>query len=185
MDQKLLERIVKGCVEGRREQQHELYRLFADEMFRVCMYYSRDYQEAQDVMQEGFIRVFRSISTFRYQGSLAGWIKRIMINVALEKYRKEHPLQVVTNSYTGNEKVEVDDDLSEVDARDLVGFIQELSPQYRMVFNLFAVEGYSHKEIGKLLGISEGTSKSNLSRARAILQGKVEKYYYSSAKNIR
>ena len=146
-------------------------------MFAVCLQYAGDYEDAKDVLQEGFIRVFQNLHQYQRKGSFEGWIRRIMINTALEKYRDKYYLNRVDNQ---DEKIEegMDDEvLEDLSAQDLMKMIQELSPKYRMVFNLYAIEGYSHKEISALLNISEGTSKSNLSRARAILKGKLKNYY--------
>lgn len=145
-------------------------------MFGVCLQYSDNYEDAKDILQEGFIKVFSNLNQFKGKGSFEGWIRRIMVNTALEKYRDKHYLNSVNEDEA--EKLERTDIniLDEISAKDLLKVIQELSPRYRMVFNLFAIEGYSHKEISALLDISEGTSKSNLSRARAILQEKLINY---------
>ena len=174
-----LDEVLKGCVSGKRKSQEQLFNLFSEEMFGVCLYYSKDYTEAEDTLHEGFMKVFQKISQFQGKGSLAGWIKRIMINTALEKYRKQNLMYAVGEDIYHENNIDpgnVIDDLSE---HDLLNMVRELSPKYRMVFNLFAIDGYSHKEISEMLEISEGTSKSNLARARYILQKKVNKYFYS------
>lgn len=174
---KSLSDIITGCLEGNSLAQGQLYQRFAGKMFAVCLQYSGDYDEAKDVLQEGFIRVFLNLKQFEEKGSFEGWMRRIMINTALEKYRDKYYLNRVDNQSETIE-VGVDDDVFEdLSSQDLLRMIRELSPKYRMVFNLYAIEGYSHKEISALLNISEGTSKSNLSRARAILQEKVKQYY--------
>ncbi len=182
MKQKSTEEIIKGCISGKRASQQQLFERYADEMFGVCLYYSKDRTEAEDTLHEGFMKIFQKISQYKGSGSFAGWMKRIMINTALEKYRKNTQLYAVGDDdyqLEGDiDPVNVIDDLS---VRDLMQMIRELSPQYRMVFNLYAIEGYSHKEIGEMLGISEGTSKSNLARARNILQKKVKQQYYTSS----
>lgn len=145
-------------------------------MFGLCLQYTNEYEEAKDILQEGFIRVFTNLDQYNQKGSFEGWIRRIMINTALEKYRDKHYFARVDDEIEKSEEIiEVDlvDDLS---AQELMKFIHDLSPKYRMVFNLYAIEGYSHKEISVLLNISEGTSKSNLSRARTILQEKIFNY---------
>lgn len=169
--------IIHGCLEGDSIAQEQLYQRFAGKMFAVCLQYSGDYDEAKDVLQEGFIRVFLNLKQFEEKGSFEGWMRRIMINTALEKYRDKYHLNRVDNQSENMEVGVVDDVLEDLSAQDLLRMIRELSPKYRMVFNLYAIEGYSHKEISALLNISEGTSKSNLSRARAILQEKVKQYY--------
>ena len=142
-------------------------------MYGVCLMYSRDTEEAKDILQEGFIKIFQKLNQFSGKGSFEGWMRRIFINSALEKLRikkavllADEDMEVLAG--------EVDDKIIDLlSAKDLLQMIQDLSPQYRLVFNLYAIEGYSHKEISKRLNISEGTSKSNLSRARSILQEKV------------
>jgi len=174
---KALSDIIKGCLEGNSKAQELLYEQFAGKMFAVCLRYCGDYEEAKDVLQDGFIRVYSNLQQFHKKGSFEGWIRRIMINTALEKYRDKYYLNRVDNQ---EERIEIkveDDVFEDLSAQDLMRMIQELSPKYRMVFNLYAIEGYSHKEISALLKISEGTSKSNLSRARAILQEKLKNYY--------
>ncbi len=169
--------IINGCLEGNSKAQEQLYQRFAGKMFAVCLQYSGDYEQAKDVLQEGFIRVFSNLHQFHKIGSFEGWIRRIMINTALEKYRDKYYLNRVENQEEDLEVGVNDEVFEDLSAQDLLRMIRELSPKYRMVFNLYAIEGYSHKEISALLNISEGTSKSNLSRARAILQGKLKNYY--------
>ena len=140
-----------------------------------------DYTEAEDTLHEGFMKVFQKIDQFKFKGSLAGWIRRVMINTALEKFRKQNQLYALGDDYESTEDIQQENVISDLSAQDLIKLIRELTPKYRMVFNLFAIEGYSHKEIGEMLGISEGTSKSNLARARYILQKKVKKYFYIKA----
>ena len=181
MDRDRLDDIVKGCISGKRKAQEQLFKRFSDEMFGVCLYYSKDYTEAEDTLHEGFMKVFQKISQFQGKGSLAGWIKRIMINTALEKYRKH------TQMYAIGEDIDAELDIvpervtQDLAVQDLLNLVRELSPQYKMVFNLYAIDGYSHKEISEMLGISEGTSKSNLARARYILQEKVKQKFYSNS----
>ena len=177
--------IVKACIKGNRKAQKQLYQLFADKMFGVCMRYADDVDEAKDILQDGFIKVFMNLEQFNHKGSFEGWVRRIMVNTALEKFRDKSYLFAV-NMEQGYESKdsEYDHILSELAVQDLLKLIQELSPQYRMVFNLYAIEGYSHKEICEMLNIKEGTSKSNLSRAREILKKKVKKYYGIKIKSI-
>jgi RNA polymerase sigma-70 factor (ECF subfamily) len=173
--------VIKGCVSGKRKAQEQLFKFFSEEMFGVCLYYSKDYTEAEDTLHEGFIKVFLKIEQFQFKGSLAGWIRRIMVNTALEKYRKNVQMYAIGDDIEMENDIEPSNVLETLSAEELIKMIHDLTPKYRMVFNLYAVEGYSHKEISLMLGISEGTSKSNLARARNILQQKVKKYYYSSA----
>ena len=142
-------------------------------MYGVCLRYARDATEAEDNLQDGFVRVFSAIGQFRNEGSFEGWIRRIMVNVSLEKYRKTHllyPVEDVTVYMDESDVFEMPDVLT---AEELLRLIQELPPRYQMVFNLYVVEGLNHQEISREMQISEGTSKSNLARARAILKKKV------------
>lgn len=168
-----LEDCIRKCSAGDRKEQTALYNHFAPKMFGVCMRYSRDIIEAEDNLQEGFVRIFTKIDQYSFKGSFEGWMRRIMVNTSLEKFRKNNHLYPVEDImiYEGNSFTE--ETISGISAMDLLKIIQKLPPRYRMVFNLYAIEGYSHQEIGKLMNISEGTSKSNLSRARVILQKKV------------
>ncbi|MCF8367505.1 MAG: RNA polymerase sigma factor [Bacteroidales bacterium] len=181
MKQDNLDEIVKGCVSGKRKFQERLFNLFSDEMFGVCRYYSKDYTEAEDTLHEGFMKVFQKISQFKGKGSLAGWIRRIMINTALEKFRRQHQMYAVGDDFYFEGDIDPRSVIDDLSAQDLLKLIGELSPQYRMVFNLYAIEGYSHHEIAEMLSISEGTSKSNLARARYVLQKKIKKLFYSSS----
>ncbi|GET30003.1 DNA-directed RNA polymerase sigma-70 factor [Prolixibacter sp. SD074] len=152
-------------------------------MYGVCLRYSKDATEAEDNLQEGFIRVFTKIDQFGFRGSFEGWMRRIMVNTSLEKFRKQNNLYPVENITVYEGKQLGEDLLAQITADELLQVVQELPAHYRMVFNLYAIEGYSHKEIGDKMGISEGTSKSNLSRARVILQKKVyEKFGIEKSK---
>ncbi len=172
-----LHKVIRGCQENQPEAQRELYELFKTKMFGTCLRYAGNYDDAQDILQEGFIKVFEKIHQFGFKGAFEGWIRKVMVNTALEKYRV-HYRHVPVEDLPVQPDVEEDHDVSsDIDANELVRLVQELSPKYRVVFNLYAIEGFTHKEIAELLNISEGTSKSNLSRARTILQEKVNKYY--------
>lgn len=180
-----LQKIIEGCIQGKSKAQEELFKLYADDLFAVCVYYSPNQAEAEDTLHEGFLKVFQNISSFKGSGSIKGWIRKILINTALEKYRKKSPMYVLDNEdYTQVEDLNHEDAISTISADDLIQLIQELSPQYRMVFNLYALEGFSHKEIAKKLNISEGTSKSNLARARSILQKKVKQNFFVSSSRL-
>lgn len=168
--------IVQNCLAGDANAQELLYNKYSGKMYGVCLQYSDNYDDAKDILQEGFIKVFTRLHQYKGKGSLEGWIRKIMVNTALEKYRDKHYLNKVDEDASAIPEKTDHNIIDELSARDLMKVIQELTPKYRMVFNLFAIEGYSHKEISALLEISEGTSKSNLSRARAILQGKLANY---------
>ncbi|MBI9036488.1 MAG: RNA polymerase sigma factor [Bacteroidales bacterium] len=182
MDNIQIVEIIKGCISGKRKAQKKLYDLFSDDLFGICLYYSKNRDEAEDVLHEGFMKVYNNISTFKHKSSLFSWMKKIIINTALERYRKQYYLTPVTDLSENIEDIDRENVINHLSSKDLIKLIQDLSPKYRMVFNMYAIEGYSHKEISKKLNISEGTSKSNLSRARAILQNKVRKYFYMEIK---
>lgn len=167
--------IISGCLKGNRRDQELLYRRHAARLYAVCLQYSGNDEEARDILQEGFIKVFENLSHYKHEGSFEGWVRRIMVNTALERYRSKNHLRMVDDiDQVPEPDAEPDnEDYAGLQAVDLMTIIRELPPKYRMVFNLFAIEGYSHKEISKMMNISEGTSKSNLSRARVILQRRV------------
>ena len=172
-----LEEIIHKCQNGNSGAQTALYHLFSAKMYGICLRYAKDSAEAEDFMQEGFVRVFNKINQFEFKGSFEGWIKRIMVNTALEKFRKNDRLYPVEEMRIFESIEYVEETISSITANDLLRIIQKLPPRYRMVFNLFAIEGYSHLEIAEMMKISEGTSKSNLSRARVILQKSVTEYF--------
>ncbi len=172
-------KLIKGCIKGDTKCYEQLYTRFAPKMFGICLRYSKDYHTAEDILQEGFIKVYKNLAKFRFEGSFEGWVRRIFVNTAIEHFRKSvnlYPIGEFANS--PDERV---DDLTveKLAVEDILKMVQSLSPGYRTVFNLYVIEGYPHKDIAKMLGISEGTSKSQLARARYLLQKKitnVEKY---------
>jgi RNA polymerase sigma factor (sigma-70 family) len=160
-------------VPAKRPQHELLYRTLAPKMMAVCMRYANDKDEAQDILQEGFIKMFNNAHRFRGEGSLEGWIRHIMVNTAITRYRKLKPLVLVDempeqNNYYGNSY-----NAHGLEAQDLLKIIQQLPKTYRSVFNMYAIEGYSHQEIGSSLGISELLSRTNLHRARVILKNRI------------
>ena len=168
-----LEQLINNCKKNDIKAQETLYRLYSSKLFSVCLKYSRNYEEAQDNLQEGFLLIFDKINQFSFKGSFEGWIKRLMVNYILQQYRKETFLNIVKEEIADDiEEVEIDDENVSMDY--LLKIIQELPDKYRLVFNLYAIDGYSHQEISDMLKISVGTSKSNLSRARVILKDKIE-----------
>jgi RNA polymerase sigma-70 factor (ECF subfamily) len=177
-----IEHIIKGCKSGKHEAYEELYKLFAARMWAVCLRYARDYDNARDILQDSFIKVYEKINQFEGRGSIEGWIRRIVVNTALGEYRKQHHLSIDAVNNSEDDEKNYENFECNLEAEELLILIKELPPQYRMVFNLYAIEGYSHKEIGDMLSISEGTSKSNLSRARSILQKKLEMFETNSMK---
>ena len=168
--------LIQGCIINDRRMQEELYSRFAPKMYSVCLRYAGNAEEAEDILQEGFIKIFRKISSFRSEGSFEGWIRRIFVNTSIEHFRRKIYLQPISeqeeNTLEGK-SLSILDKLAE---RDIIQLIQQLSPGYRTVFNMYVIEGYTHKEIGEMLGISEGTSKSQLSRAKVILQEMVKDF---------
>ena len=168
--------LISGCMEGNRRMQEELYKRFSPRMYAVCLRYAGSSEEAEDILQEGFIKIFKKLDSFRGEGSFEGWIRRIFVNTSIEHFRRKRYLQPVTekeeNTLEGN-SLSALDGLAE---KDILGLVRQLSPGYRTVFNMYVVEGYTHKEIGDMLGISEGTSKSQLSRAKVILQDMVRQF---------
>ena len=168
--------LLDGCLAGSRLMQKYLYERFAGRMMAVCLRYAQTTFEAEDVLQEGFLTVFKNLGSFRRECPLEFWIRRIMVNAALRQHRRNAPLVAVSDGGEYPEDLAGEEfTLSNYNFEELLGLIQDLAPRYQMVFNLFAIEGYGHKEIGELLGISEGTSKSQYSRARAILKNKIER----------
>lgn len=166
-----LTQLIQGCIEGNRHSQNQLYLLFAPKMFGVCLRYSKNRQEAEDIVQEGFVQVFKSLKSFKYKGSFEGWVKKIMVYCAIQHYRskpKMHP--VVTIETVDIEETGDEDIMSQLGKKELLSMVQALPPAYRMVFNLYVFEGMKHREIAELLHISEGTSKSNFFDAKVILQ---------------
>jgi len=172
-----LNELVKQCAKNDRRAQEEIYQLFSGKLFSICLKYSKNKQEAQDNFQDGFITIFNKIGQFKFKGSFEGWLKRVMVNTILLKYRQKNVLNLITEEIPDEVIVDIDDD--EVSLDFLLNLIQELPDRYRMVFNLYVLDGFSHKEISKMLQIAEGTSKSNLARARAILKQKIVTYQES------
>ena len=165
------EQLVKECVSGKHSAQKKFYDLFAKKMMGVCLRYTNNYEEAQDVLQEGFIKIFNKLPLFESKGSLEGWIRRIMVNTALDAYRKAKKHQ--KNVDVGSVEFMLDSTdfiIESINADDLLEIIRSIPEGYRVVFNLFAIEGYSHKEIADQLGVTESTSKSQYSRAKKMLR---------------
>ncbi len=166
--------LIQACCRGERAAQQGLYERYAPRLFAICLRYADDYHQAEDLLQEGFLKVFRHIANFRAEGSFEGWLRRIFVNTAIEHHRRRHHLYPLVD--VADTEIELHDEgaLQQLAASDLLDMVNSLSPGYRTVFNLYAIEGYNHKDISEMLGISEGTSKSQLARARVILQRKVE-----------
>ncbi|MEY8862582.1 RNA polymerase sigma factor [Tenacibaculum singaporense] len=162
--------------------QAQVYQLFSGKLFALCLKYSRNYQDAEDILQDSFLTIFKKMPQYQHKGSFEGWMKRITINTALQKYREKSPLQLVSEAPDEEIVEEVELETENVNIDVLLEFIQSLPDRYRLVFNLYVLDNYSHKEIAELLNISVGTSKSNLSRARQILKKEMELYQAKEAK---
>lgn len=164
--------LIAGCVANNRAVQRQLYEQYYGGMLSICMRYSNDYEEAKDILNEGFMKVFKNIHKFEPRHSLASWIKRIMINTAIDHYRKnkKHNQQVDIEYAVNEADVSSHSVLNRLSAAEIMKLVQRLTPAYRTVFSLYVIEGYKHHEIASMLEISEGTSKSNLAKARAKLQ---------------
>lgn len=167
--------LMEGCKADNRKMQELLYKQTSAKMLAVCMRYAKDRMEAEDSLQVGYIKIFQKIKEYRGDGSFEGWMRRIMVNTAIESYRKNIKSMNVVPIDDAFDQPAVGFDFSRLGMQDLMRLIQNLADGYRMVFNMYAIEGYSHKEIGEMLGISEGASKSQLSRARAILKQEIIK----------
>lgn len=170
-----IDSLLEGCRKGDRKAQESLYKTMASRMMGVCTRYAKDTFEAEDVLQMGFVKVFQKVSEFRGEGSFEGWIRRIMVNTAIESYRKNLRTLNVVDIDEVYDQPQSTFDMSGLELKDLLKLVQQLSNGYRLVFNMYVIEGYSHKEIATELGITEGASKSQLSRARAILKEKIIK----------
>ena len=174
-----IKQLILDCKKQEPKAQEQLYNLLSSKMFSVCLKYSRNYAEAQDNMQDGFLLLFKKIDQFDFKGSFEGWVKRLFINFILYQYRKVNVIEVVNSNIP--DKVEVETDIDEDIPLDyLLKIIQELPDRYRLVFNLYVLDGYTHKEIAEMLEISSGTSKSNLARAKMILKEKLEQSHSQS-----
>ena len=187
--QEELKKLVKDCAKNNRRAQGELFKMFYGKMLAVCLRYMNDHDTAQEVLQQSFIKIFEKIEIFDFKGSLEGWIRRIVTNTAIDAIRKSK-----RNPFLSDDdqffKDEVVNDFEKEEEMNIVGLraeaameaIQELSPAYRTVFNLYVIEEYSHKEIAEKLGVSEGTSKSNLAKAkmnlRKILKNKHASHFW-------
>jgi RNA polymerase sigma factor (sigma-70 family) len=168
--------LIRGCIGGDRRYQEALYLQYSPKMYSICLRYCNNNNDAQDVLQDGFVKVFRNLDQFRGEGSFEGWMRRIFVNTAIEHFRKKINIatipEAVENTFEDKDWTAFD----RLGEKDILAAVRELSPGYRTIFNMYVVEGYSHKEIGEALGINEGTSKSQLARARVILQKVIEKF---------
>jgi len=179
------EEIVNGCIAGKASAQERLYRRYAPKMLGLALRYTKSMQEAEDVLQDAFIKVLRYIPGYKAEGSLEGWIRKIVVNTALNHYRDTKKL--LANAEIDDEYNSVKEDTSvysNFNTEDLLNLIQSLPEGYRVVFNLYEIEGYNHREIGEMLEISENTSKSQLAKARIQLRMKLEALQMERIKKI-
>lgn len=167
-----IKQIIQRCKKQDIKAQEELYRLYSHKLFAVSLKYSGSFQQAEDNLQDAFLMIFRKIEQYKSKGSFEGWLKRIVITTALQKYRKQAVFEIIREDHLSEPEIEIDEDTVSVDF--LLKIIQDLPERYRQVFNLYALDGFSHREIAELLNISTGTSKSNLARARVILKKNIE-----------
>lgn len=168
----ILEQLINECTKNNTKAQEQLYHLLAPKLFAVCLKYSRSYEEAQDNLQESILLIFEKIGQYKNSGSFEGWAKRVVINYVLQQYRNQKVFEIISEKIPDTDEVEIEDENISIEF--LTKIIQELPDRYRLVFNLYVMDDYSHKEIAEMLGINIGTSKSNLARAKAILKDKIE-----------
>lgn len=177
-----LEQLIEQCKKNDAKAQSQIYKLFASKLFSLSLKYSRNHAEAEDNLQDAFVTIFKKIAQFNNKGSLEGWMKRVAINTALQRYRSVGVFDIVNEDQIEDVTIEIDNDNIHLDF--LLQIIQELPDRYRLVFNLYVLDDYSHKEIAEMLDISIGTSKSNLARSRLILMDKIERYKAGSNSQI-
>jgi len=170
-----LNELILKCKKQDSKAQEALYKQYSGILFAICLRYSPNKTEAEDNLQDAFITIFKKIEQYKAKGSFEGWIKRVTVNTVLQKYRKQKIYNI-----DDEERIEQEDDVTveteTVPLDFLLKIIQELPDRYRLVFTLYVLDDYSHKEIAEMLGISDGTSKSNLARARGILKNKIDNY---------
>ena len=169
-----LKQLIENCKINDTKAQGELYKLFSSKLFAICLKYSRNYAEAEDNLQDAFLTIFDKIEQYKSKGSFEGWIKRVTVNTVLQRYRNEKVFDIINENTAENVELDVEEDTVSIDY--LLKIIQELPDRYRLVFNLYVLDGYSHKDIAEMLEINIGTSKSNLARARLILKQTIEDY---------
>lgn len=179
-DKEEVKQLIKQCVKEDRKSQKFLYEYFYGKMLAVCMRYATDYSEAQDILHEGFIKVFAKLKSFKNEGSFEGWIRRIIVNSAIDYVRSKKKLTFDSEEKSIIDNIKDEDDalieektFSKIKAELIIELIQKLSPAYKTVFNLYVIEEYTHKEIAEMLNVSIGTSKSNLAKAK----GKIRNLY--------
>ena len=185
LDELTDEQLLYQCLNNNRKAQNILYKKFSPKLFGTCLRYSKNNTDAEDILQEGFIKIFKYLKDFRNEGHFEGWMRKIMVTTALNFYKRKSLLnKEVDPEFVNAPSMSVPDVISLLSSEELLSMIQELPDGYRMVFNLNTIEGYSHKEIGKIMNISVNTSKSQLSRARNSLQNKINKIFELEKTNL-
>lgn len=174
-----LDELIQKCKKQDATAQGELYKQYSRALFAICLRYSPNYTEAEDNLQDAFITIFKKVEQYNGKGSFEGWIKRVTVNTVLQKYRKQRTFEIVDEGQI-EDNAEEEVESEEIPLEFLLKIVQELPDRYRLVFTMYVMDGYQHKEIAEMLGISDGTSKSNLARGRMILKNKIEDY---NAKN--
>jgi len=176
-----LEHIISECQKNKRKAQNELFTKYKDTLYFLSLKYCRNEADAEDNLQESFMTIFEKIKTYKGKGSFEGWMKRITIYKAIDRYKKQK--EFPTEEFPSLEDTSIEKELTKIPLGTLLGFVQELPDQYRLVFNLFQLDGYSHREVSQMLSISESTSKSNYHRAKLILKQKITDYHLEVQKN--
>jgi RNA polymerase sigma-70 factor (ECF subfamily) len=179
-----VEQIVKGCIKGDKKCQHLLYKTFYGKMLSICCRYTSNNDEAKDLLQDAFIKVFQRLKSFENKGSLEGWVRRIVVNNAIDFVRAKREFLISIEDFSQKDTITDEEEnvielqhFNKIKADAIIALIQKLTPAYKAVFNLYVIEEYSHKEIAEMLGISIGSSKSNLSKAKEKLKQMFEKHY--------
>jgi RNA polymerase sigma factor (sigma-70 family) len=168
--------LIKGCIAGKRDMQKQLYDRYAGKMLAICRRYAQTSFEAEDMMQEAFVKVFANLEDFKRDCPIEYWIRRIIVNTAIKQQRGTMQISALSEDEHPGQVPQEDFIMANYGYEELLGMVRSLAPRYQMIFNLYAIEGYSHKEIAEMLKISEGTSKSQYSRARAILKSMLERH---------
>lgn len=176
MNSEKLENIIKGCKKNKRDSQSLLFEIYKDSIYLVSLKYCRNKEDAEDNVHDAFMTIFQKITTYKGKGSFEGWMKRITIFKAIDRYKKKKEFTQDYAYQIPEDSTSIETPLSTINLEVLLRFVQELPDQYRIVFNLYQLDGYKHKEIARLLSISEGTSKSNFHRAKLLLKEKITTY---------
>lgn len=168
--------LIEGCLNEDRESQEQLYRLFADKMFSVCLYYAEDRDEACDFLQDGYLTVFRKLDQYNFSGSLEGWIRRIIVNTALSHLRRKKKFNAIIEEVKYEEEYEQMDEveMEQIPVKKIISMVNSLPGKCALVLKLYALEGYTHVEIAEIMDITVGTSKSQLNRARTLLKKEIK-----------